>query len=230
MSNALPKGQQTAFQRWEMASFGDERPAHLERVAQATKVNEIEIAAIKEQARNEAYTAAYTAAYEEAYTLGYQEGQTAASIEMQEKTKQVLDEIELIKHSFQEQLAKAHQDIGQDLLSLAIDLAGAMTKHQFEHHAESIMEIVKDAIDMLPAIHQPAQLFLHPDDLNLIREFMGSDLEKDGWRLISDSHLTRGGCRVETGQNLIDSTYETRWARLTDALLSAGMRTSQTST
>lgn len=226
MSNALPKGQQTAFQRWEMASFGDERPAHLERVAQATKVNEAEIAAIKEQARNEAYTEAY----KEAYTLGYQEGQAAADIEMQAQTKQALDEIEILKQNFQQQLAQAHQDIGQDLLSLAIDLAGAMTKHQFEHHSEAIMEIVKDAIDMLPAIHQPAQLFLHPDDLNLIREFMGSSLEKDGWRLISDSHLTRGGCRVETGQNLIDSTYETRWARLTDALLSAGMRTSQTST
>lgn len=223
MSNALPKGQQTAFQRWEMASFGDERPAHLERVAQATKVNEAEIATIKEQARNEAYTAAY----KEAYALGYQEGQSAASIEMQTKTKQALAGIEVLKHSFQQQLANAHQDIGQDLLSLAIDLAGAMTKHQFEHHSEAIMEIVKDAIETLPAIHQPAQIFLHPDDLNLIREFMGSELEKDGWRLISDSHLTRGGCRIETGQNLIDSRYETRWARLTDALL--GARTSATS-
>ncbi|WP_395007748.1 flagellar assembly protein FliH [Undibacterium sp.] len=223
MSNALPKGQQTAFQRWEMASFGDERPAHLERVAQATKVSEAEIAAIKEQARNEAYTAAY----KEAYTLGYQEGQTAGSLEMQAQTKQALAGIESLKHNFQQQLAQAHQDIGQDLLSLAIDLAGAMTKHQFEHHSEAIMEIVKDAIEMLPAIHQPAQIFLHPDDLNLIREFMGSGLEKDGWRLISDSHLTRGGCRIETGQNLIDSTYETRWARLTDALL--GARISATS-
>lgn len=217
MSNALPKGQQTAFQRWEMASFGDERPAHLERVAQATKVSEAEIAAIKEQARNEAYTAAY----KEAYTLGYQEGQTAGSTEMQAQTRQALQGIESIKQHFQEQLARAHEDIGQDLLSLAIDLAGAMTKHQFEHHSEAIIEIVKEAIDMLPAIHQPAQIFLHPDDLNLVREFLGNSLEKDGWRLINDHHLTRGGCRIETGQNLIDSTYETRWARLTEALKSA---------
>jgi flagellar assembly protein FliH len=215
MSNALPKGQQTAFQRWEMASFGDERPAHLERVAQAAKVSQTEIDAIKEQARNEAYTAAY----KEAYALGYQEGQNAGLAEMQTKIKNALAGIESLHHHFQQQLTQAHQDIGQDLLTLAVDLAGAMTKHQFEHHSEAIMEIVKESIEMLPAIHQPAQIFLHPDDLNLIREFMGNSLEHDGWRLISDKHLTRGGCRIETAQNLIDATYETRWARLTETLL-----------
>ncbi|MBC3809065.1 flagellar assembly protein FliH [Undibacterium seohonense] len=216
MSNALSKGQQTAFQRWEMASFGDERPAQLERVAEAVKVSETEIAAIKEQARNEAYTTAY----KEAYALGYQEGQDAGSAEMQIKIKDALAGIESIQHNFRQQLTQAHEDIGQDLLTLAVDLAGAMTKHQFEHHAEAIMEIVKESIEMLPAIHQPAQIFLHPDDLNLIREFMGSSLEQDGWRLFGDKHLTRGGCRIETAQNLIDATYETRWARLTETLSS----------
>lgn len=214
MSSALPKEQQTAFQRWEMTSFGDVRPAQIERAAQAVKVSQAEIAAIKEQARNEAYTAAY----KEAYTLGYQEGQQAGILEMQAQSKKSLETLEVLKSNFTHQLAQAHNNIGQDLIALAIDLAGAMTRYQFEHHSEAIMEIVKDAIDILPAIHQPAQIFLHPDDLQLIKSLMGDVLEKDGWRLIQDTHLTRGGCRIETAQNMVDATYETRWARLTDVL------------
>lgn len=214
MSSALPKEQQTAFQRWEMTSFGDARPAQIERATQAAKVSQAEIAAIKEQARNEAYTAAY----KEAYALGYQEGQQAGTAEMQAQLRQSLDVLNVLKNNFQHQLAQAHHDIGQELISLSIALAGAMTRYQFEHHSEAIMEIVKESIDILPAIHQPAQIFLHPADLQLIKDLMGDVLEKDGWRLIQDTHLTRGGCRIETAQNMIDATYETRWARLTDAL------------
>lgn len=214
MSSALPKEQQTAFQRWEMTSFGDARPAQIERATQAAKVSQAEIAAIKEQARNEAYTAAY----KEAYAVGYQEGQQAGTLEMQAQLRQSMQMLDVLKNNFKHQLAQAHHDIGQDLIALAIDLAGAMTQYQFEHHSEAIMQIVKDAIDTLPAIHQPAQIFLHPDDLQLIKNLMGDVLEKDGWRLIQDSHLTRGGCRIETAQNMIDATYETRWARLTDVL------------
>lgn len=214
MSSALPKEQQTAFQRWEMTSFGDVRPAQIERATQAAKVSQAEIAAIKEQARNEAYTAAY----KEAYTVGYQEGQQAGTLEMQAQLRQSMQVLDVLKSNFKHQLTQAHHDIGQDLIALAIDLAGAMTRYQFEHHSEAIMEIVKDAIEILPAIHQPAQIFLHPDDLQLIKNLMGDVLEKDGWRLIQDTHLTRGGCRIETAQNMIDATYETRWARLTDVL------------
>lgn len=215
MSSALPKEQQTAFQRWEMTSFGDARPAQIERAAQAVKVSQAEIAAIKEQARNEAYTAAY----KEAYALGYQEGQQTGILEMQAQSQKSLETLEVLKNNFTHQLTQAHNDIGQDLIALAIDLARAMTKYQFEHHSEAILEIVKESIDMLPAIHQPAQIFLHPDDLQVIKNLMGDVLEKDGWRLSQDTHLTRGGCRIETAQNLIDATYETRWAKLTSALL-----------
>ncbi|MFZ6817458.1 flagellar assembly protein FliH [Undibacterium sp. Ji22W] len=215
MSSALPKEQQTAFQRWEMTSFGDARPAQIERVAQAAKVSLAELESIKEQARNEAYTTAY----KEAYALGYHEGQQAGTLEMQTQLSESLETLVKLKNNFKHQLEQAHNDIGQDLISLAVDLANAMTKHQFEHHSEAIVDIVKESIEMLPVIHQPAQIFLHPDDLQIIRSVMGETLEKDGWRLNQDAHLTRGGCRIETAQNLIDATYETRWARLTEALL-----------
>jgi flagellar assembly protein FliH len=215
MSNALPKELQTAFQRWEMPSFGDIRPAHLEKVAQQEKISLAEINAIKEQAKTEAYTDAY----KDAYATGYQEGLQAGQADMQAQTLQVTEALTVLKKSFEAQLIAAQDSIGKDLIELAIELAGAMTKHRFEHHAESIVEIVKEAIMALPSIQQPAQLFLHPDDLGLINMAMGDSLARDGWRIVSDYHLTRGGCRIETAHNLLDASFETRWSRLSGALL-----------
>jgi flagellar assembly protein FliH len=218
MSSVIPKEKMTAFQRWEMTSFGDLRPSQIERAAAAEKITQTELNSIKEQARNEAYTAAYKEAYAAGYQEGHQEGLAAANLEMHEQASKILASLEPLTENYKDQLAKAHENIGRDLIGLAVELAEAMTKHKFAHESEAILEIVKESIDLLPAIHQPAQIFLHPDDLRLLKELMGAALEKDGWRLSADIHLSRGGCRIETAQNLIDATYETRWARLTEAL------------
>lgn len=214
MSSVIPKEKLTAFQRWEMTSFGDLRPSQIEKAAEVEKISQAELLAIREQAKNEAYAEAY----KEAYALGYQEGRTVGEQELREQATQVLANLNELKDSFKEQLSKAHNEIGHDFVSLAVSLASAMTKHKFAYESDAIVEIVKESIDMLPAIHQPAQIHLHPDDLYLLKEFMGNELEKDGWRLIPDQHLSRGGCRIETAQNLIDASYETRWSRLIDAL------------
>ena len=215
MSNALPKEMQTAFQRWEMPSFGDIRPAHLEKVTQQEKVSQAEIASIKEQAKNEAYAEAYR----EAYAVGYQEGLQAGQVEMQTQTVQVIAQLNELKNAFETQLVNAQNTIGRDLIGLAVELAGAMTKHHFEQHTDAILEIVQEAIASLPSIQQSGQIFLHPDDCKVMKDAMGENLERDGWRLTADPHLARGGCRIETAQNLLDASVETRWSRLSQALL-----------
>jgi flagellar assembly protein FliH len=217
MSNTLPKELQTAFQRWEMPSFGDVRPTHLEKMAEQEQITLADISAIKEQAKNEAYADAY----KEAYAVGYQEGQQAGQIEMQEQTVQVTSQLSDLKKSFEEQLLNAQNTIGNDLIKLALELASAMTKYRFEHFPETISEIVREAIATLPSIQQPAQIFLNPEDLQVVKNLMGDSLERDAWRLLPDHHMTRGGCRIETAHNLLDASFETRWSRLSEALLNA---------
>ncbi|MFZ6799861.1 flagellar assembly protein FliH [Undibacterium sp. Di24W] len=215
MSNALPKELQTAFQRWEMPSFGDVRPTHLEKMAEQEQITLADISAIKEQAKNEAYADAY----KEAYAIGYQEGQEAGKIEMQKQTILVTSQLGDLKNAFEEQLLNAQNTIGHDLIKLALELASAMTKYRFEQFPEAIADIVKEAIATLPSIQQPAQIFLNPEDLQMVKDQMGDSLERDAWRLLPDHLMTRGGCRIETAQNLLDASFETRWSRLTQALL-----------
>ena len=104
------------------------------------------------------------------------------------------------------------------MLSLALDLAKAMLKTSLAVRPELLLPVVSEAIRYLPTLHQPAVLFLHPDDALLVKEQMQEELTKAGWRVADDLHMQRGGCRVETASNQIDATIETRWHRLSEAL------------
>ena len=80
------------------------------------------------------------------------------------------------------------------------------------------MPIVGEAIRYLPSLQQPALLFLHPNDATMVREHMGEELSKAGWRLAEDTHLEPGGCRIETGSNQIDASISGRWERIAASL------------
>jgi flagellar assembly protein FliH len=83
---------------------------------------------------------------------------------------------------------------------------------------ERVLPVVSEAIGYLPTLQQPALLFLHPDDAQLVRERMGAELSAAGWRVLDEAAMERGGCRVETASNQIDASASARWLRIAQAL------------
>ncbi len=206
MSNSLPKEKQSAYQRWEMASFGDDRPKmSTQPTASIAKLSE-QLTSAREQARQEGYASGL----EEGRRVGLKEGRAQAA----EEVRQFLS----LAKNFQEDLANANELIAQDMLDMALDLAKAMLKSSLPVHPELILPIVTDAVRYLPAVQQPALLSLHPEDAKIVKQFMGDELSKAGWRITEDLQVERGGCRVETASNQIDASAPTRWHRLTSAL------------
>jgi flagellar assembly protein FliH len=64
---------------------------------------------------------------------------------------------------------------------------------------------------------------LHADDVALVREYLGDDLQAAGWTMLSDASITRGGCRVQAASGELDATLETRWERVAAALGRGGI-------
>lgn len=210
MSNALPIEKQTAYQRWELASFGDDRPSHQPPAPvtppppskeEIAKLNE-QLALAREEARQQGLA--------EGFAEGRKEGLT-------EGRKQAADELlrlRQIAESFGDDVARANEVIAEDLLTLALDIAKAMLKTALTVKPELVLPIVGEAVRYLPSLQQPALLFLHPDDAVLVREHMADELTKAGWRIAEDSRLDRGGCRIETASNQIDASIGNRWERI----------------
>jgi flagellar assembly protein FliH len=212
MSDAVPKERQTAYQRWELASFGapeeapqENRQQQIDTEALLAEARE-QIAAAREQARREGLA--------EGLAQGYQTG-------MEQGRAQALEENSLLQQlsvAFGAEIAHAKELVAQDLLDLALDLAKAMLKTVLAVQPERVLPIVNEAIGYLPTLQQPALLFLNPDDAMLVRERMGTELASAGWRVLDEAAMERGGCRIETASNQIDAATSSRWQRIAASL------------
>ena len=231
----MSKDTQGAFKRWEMTSFGDERPSSLAARIQA----EERAAAISAAAAAASVPAAPAApamqfptaaelealregARAEGYAEGLEEGRAAGRDEAYEAGRAdvaaEMDTLRAMAASFSGAVTAADETIASDVLDLALHLARSMVRTAFTVRPELIIPIVREAIDYLPVLQQPAILALNPDDIDIVRAALSDELDKGGWRVVADPQVGRGGCKVDTASNQIDAQAAARWERLTHAL------------
>ena len=209
------KDTQTAYQRWELASFGDSRPSTVaarqqeEAVAAANAIplpTQEMVDAIIQQAHDEGYREGQQAGYADGLAMGRAEA------------ARELEHLQAIALTLGQAVGQAEESIANDVLELALQLAKGMLRSALEVKPELVLPVVREAISYLPVVQQPAQLFLNPADAQLVRDAMGEELAHNGWRIIEEAGIERGGCRLDTPSNQIDAQASLRWQRLTTAL------------
>lgn len=239
----MNKDTQGAFKRWEMNSFGDQRPSTLaariaaeERekaaaaaanasrmpaqapaaapVPQVQLPTAAELEALREAARAEGYAEGL----EEGRAAGYAAGHAEALDQGRIEAAAEIESLRAVASSFSTALAQADEAIASDVLELALHLARSMVRTAFEVRPELVIPIVREAIEYLPVLQQPAVLAVHPDDIEIVRAGLGDEIDKGGWRVVADAQVARGGCKVDTASNQIDATAQARWTRLAHAL------------
>ncbi|MEO7494516.1 MAG: flagellar assembly protein FliH [Massilia sp.] len=206
-----PKELQSAYQRWEMNSFGDDRPSTAAKRAPAPPPvpqgpTPDQIAAATEEAR--------LIGYDEGHAAGYADGLAIGRADAARE----LEHLQSIAVTFGTAVAQADETIANDVLELALHLAKSMVRSALEVKPELIIPVVREAIEYLPVLQQPALLLLHPDDVQIVRDGIGEELDKGGWRVVPDPAITRGGCKLDTASNQIDAQAGARWQRLATAL------------
>ena len=202
-SCVIRKEDQSACLPWEMANFGGDFQPMTNANSAAIKLPTIEqITKIQEQAQQEGYAMGHAE--------GLAKGREQATLEAARLSS--------LADMFSTEVGKADETISQQVLDLSIDLARALLKSALAIRPELVIPIVKEAVRYLPALHQPALLYLNPDDAVLVKSRIGDELTKMGWQLTDDAQLEPGSCRVETANNQIDASLPTRWQRLTAAL------------
>jgi len=203
----LPKEQQTAYERWEMSSFGDDK-----RGLGAAKGKKESMADPKELAKifEEVRKAAYTRGVQEGFSVGM-----ANAHEMVQNDKQHLLRL---MDAFSLALEQSDEKIANDVLALALDIAKSMLKVKLNIDPAILLPVVMDAIHYLPHIQQPARILVNRDDAQMLREYMADEIASQQWQVQEDHTIERGGCMIETGANQIDASNALRWKRISAAL------------
>lgn len=207
VASGTPKEQLTAYQRWEMASFDGQDSSERQKREQVQADEQARaVSQILNQVRQEAY--------EEGLKQGYADGLRQAFAEAEQERSQLIT----LAGTFQQALAMQDVQVAESVLSLALDLAKAMMKSKLQADPQAVIPVVLDAMQYLPQVKQPARLVVHPEDAKILRHQLGDMLKEQGWQLMEDSQIERGGCLVETAENQIDASNEMRWKRLVQGL------------
>jgi flagellar assembly protein FliH len=109
--------------------------------------------------------------------------------------------------AFQRPLRQLDEDVKAALCELAVVVAGALVGHSFELEPTLMAELVEHAIADLGRERHAVDVRLHPDDLKMLEPMLdhNSDI-----RLLADTGLQRGDCRVQTDQMRIDGCLGAR--------------------
>ena len=196
-SNIIPKEQLSAYQRWELNSLDGSAARTTVPLPTAEEVENT-----------------HQQAYQEGFATGYREGKSKVDTELARLT-QLMSALDGALSQFDEALS-------QNLLSLSLDIAKQMLREALRVRPELVLPVIREAVNGLPQASQHPHLKLHPDDAALVRSLMADELNHFHWKLIEDSRVERGGCRVETTNSEIDATMESRWKRILVALGSDG--------
>lgn len=108
-------------------------------------------------------------------------------------------------------LHELDQAVEQQLISLVMQLARTLMRHEAETSPRILLEALKQGLALLPAAEQGVTLMLHPDDIARVEQAFGvEECAKRHWRLQSDPTLSPGDLQLATELSSVDLTLQGR--------------------
>jgi flagellar assembly protein FliH len=158
----------------------------------------------------------FSRGYEEGLSAGHEEGFATGEVAGFAEGQQAANQLLSLASSLNQTLADFDQQIAEELLALALEIARQMLRQVVSVKPETILAVVQEALTQLP--HHHAAIYLHPEDANLVRRYSGDQLSHAGHRINEDTQLYRGDVVIEANGAQVDATLATRWRRIVETL------------
>jgi flagellar assembly protein FliH len=123
-----------------------------------------------------------------------------------------------LAETFKSTLDEHSEDFANEVVGLALDIAKAMTKKHFQIDRQAIIPVVREAIEALPLVKKPLQLFVNPQDAQLVTKLIEKEFSDIGWSVVERPEIDRGGCMIESQFNTVDANNAVRWKHIAQAL------------
>lgn len=191
-NRVIPKESLTAWERWELGALAEEKAARPAAVDHAAA----------EAMRAEAVEAGRRA--------GHAEGMRAAQAEIA-RLKSVAD-------SAVQAMEALSGTVAEQTVALALAIAHKVLDDELHTRPEQILTSVRSALAAAGTTGAQTRLLVHPDDAPLITRHLGERAEHEGWLIVADPVITRGGCRLQSVDGDVDATLESRIHRVLDAM------------
>jgi flagellar assembly protein FliH len=191
-------------------SGGTERPYSQPQLTPHLTVTEIE--AMQKQAYDEAFDQGKVDGLKQGYTQGYEEGRKKGYEENNAALIKKAEDFNNLMEALSEPFKALDEEVENELVKLSIGLASQIIRREIKLDAGQVIAAVREAITVLPLSLQKVNLYLHPEDAELVRSVLALDETSTTWKIIEDPLITRGGCKIYTDVSHVDATVENRLA------------------
>lgn len=201
---------------------GDEE-IHTAQEPELPKLTMEELEQIRQDAYEEGLQQGHEQGYIDGFAKGVSEGKEAGFKEGQQLGQEqgvadakplIDDQIALLKSllaALDEPAKRLDQEVEQELLFLASELAKAVTLSEIRTNPDIILAALRAATDALPSNEAMCQIYLHPDDLAQVQShFDEQQLSNRHWQLLSEPTMERGGCHIKQQRSSIDMSLSQR--------------------
>ena len=171
---------------------------------------------VRAQAQQQGYREGYDKGLEESTAKGYQEGFQHGFSEGGEQGQQLLARSSQLAERLANYLANQDDEIEQSLVNIATCIARSIIQRELSLDKQGIADIVREALSSLPAAAENIQVFLNPEDCELLQaqEQFSATVE-----LTADPAISAGGCRITTNHSVVDYTLEEQFQQTINRLV-----------
>jgi flagellar assembly protein FliH len=217
----------SAWQRWEMDTLNEPAPpAPTARSAAAVEVppspaliHAAELARLRREARLAGEAEGRREGQLQGHAEGFAEGRSEGLAAGLAAASAHAEQLRALATSLPEAMRRAESELADALLALSLDVARQVVHRTLRAEPEWVLPLVQDLLHAEPVLQGEPRLLLHPDDVALVKNSLGNELQAAGWQVRADETITRGGCRVQSPSGEVDASLEMRWKSVTAALL-----------
>ncbi|MGH8506031.1 MAG: FliH/SctL family protein [Stenotrophobium sp.] len=197
--DVFPQEQAAAATRWQLPSIVDAHAVAPDNTGLHTAADLDQLEAV---------------AYEEGHARGYAEGLQSGQREVREMATQLQA---LLEHLSQP-LADIDIELEHALTQLTVKVARKLINDELQLNPKKVAGAMHEAIAALSETPRELRVHLHPEDVALLTDQLTLNTEA-AWKLVADTSLARGDCRIVTDSGQVDARLDTRQANLERNLL-----------
>lgn len=182
------------------------------------QVDHNELVRLQMQAQQQGHKEGYDAGHQQGYQAGFQAGQEAGHVQgVQEAQQQQAVLTEHWQHmvtDFQQTLDALDSVIASRLMQMALTAAKQVLGQPPICDGSALLNQIQQLIQQEPMFKGKPQLRVNPADFERVEQQLGVTLSLHGWRLLADSQIHAGGCKVSAEDGDMDASLATRWHEL----------------
>ncbi|MFJ5485847.1 flagellar assembly protein FliH [Pectobacterium actinidiae] len=177
-----------------------------------------ELASLRESTMQQARETGFAQGHQQGYDAGYQEGlakgQQQGLQNALQQQQPIIEQMQQMVTEFQQSLDTLDSVIPARLMQLALTAAKQILGQPPVCDGNALLGQIQQLIQQEPMFSGKTQLRVHPSDLERVEQYLGPTLSLHGWRLLADSQLHPGGCKVSAEEGDLDASLATRWHEL----------------